>query len=148
MITDVVPEIFYNAQHPIAKLSDGNHAGFTVRTRVYLWSPSGLQGKLRVAGSWGAEASVSLDQKGGASVAVVNVSASAEQVTKRSFCFGMCVRHFLMNLSSICQDRLGSNGERRFENSCFLSFSLTHTDQALVAEWQGHTASVQRKRDG
>jgi hypothetical protein len=84
VITDVVPEIFYNAQHPIAKLSDGNHAGFTVRTRVYLWSPSGLQGKLRVAGSWGAEASVSLDQKGGASVAVVNVSASAEQVTKRS----------------------------------------------------------------
>ena len=58
VITDVVPEIFYNAQHPIAKLSDGNHAGFTVRTRVYLWSPSGLQGKLRVAGSWGAEASV------------------------------------------------------------------------------------------
>jgi beta-galactosidase/beta-glucuronidase len=50
-ITDVVPEVFYRAAHPTSSLSDGTHAGFVVRTRVYLsataqqvklWWPAGL----------------------------------------------------------------------------------------------------------
>jgi len=80
VITDVVPEIFYNAPHPIARLADGEHAGFTVRTRVYLWSPSGLNAKLRVSGSWGSAASAQITEVAGAAVAIVNMSASAEQV--------------------------------------------------------------------
>lgn len=80
IITDVVPEIFYNAPHPITRLGDGQHAGFTVRTRVYLWSHSALSGKLRVSGTWGAEASAEVAGAAGSTVVVTNVSASAEQV--------------------------------------------------------------------
>jgi hypothetical protein len=65
LITDVVPEIFYNAEHPVATLTEGSHAGFTVRTRVYLWSPAGLQGKLKVMGDWGAAASTQLEAEAG-----------------------------------------------------------------------------------
>jgi beta-mannosidase len=80
VITDVVPEIFYNAPHPITRLADGQHAGFTVRTRVYLWSPIGLNGKLRVSGTWGAEGSAQFSEAAGVAVAILNMSATAQQV--------------------------------------------------------------------
>ena len=79
-LADLVPEIFYNAVHPTTQLVDGQHAGFTVRCRVYLWSPGGCSGKLSVTGSWGQSTSVQLQEPAGSSVKVVNITASASDV--------------------------------------------------------------------
>ena len=83
IITDIVPEIFYNAPHPREPIADLHHAGFTVRARVHLWSPGGIDGTLIVTGGWGAHppsGSVRLALPAGAATAVVNVSATAAQI--------------------------------------------------------------------
>lgn len=80
-ITDVVPEVFYNAEHPISSLVDGQHHGFTVRTRVYLWSPHGFKGKLQIEGEWGAIASAQLDgEPAGETMVTLNLTASAKEI--------------------------------------------------------------------
>ena len=130
VITDVVPEIFYNAPHPVAPLRDGSHQGFTVRTRVYLWSPGGLSAKLRVSGGWGAEASAQISSPAGASVAIVNVSASAAQV-KLWWPSGKGAQP-LYNLSAVLDQ---AEGEIRASRSVgFRVMSLVTTNDTDAAE--------------
>jgi beta-mannosidase len=132
-ITDVVPEVFYRAAHPTSSLSDGTHAGFVVRTRVYLWSPRGMQGRLRASGSWGDSESAALDQPAGESVVHLNLSATAQQV-KLWWPAGLGVQALYNLTVRVEQPASGGSGFETTRTVGFRVMSLVTTNDTDPAE--------------
>ena len=52
-ITSVVPQVYYQGPFPTSRLEEGDHAGFLVSVRTFIWAPQGFQGTLVVTTTWG-----------------------------------------------------------------------------------------------
>lgn len=79
-ITAVVPQIFYSGEYPTTPLQDGNHGGFSVQARVFLWAPAATSGSIAVKGDWGESASQQVQVPAGESDFTLTLTASASQI--------------------------------------------------------------------
>lgn len=76
----VVPHTFFNGPFPTSPLVDGAHAGFTVRTRVHVWTAAPASGQLSAAGGWGESAVGTFSFPAGFSNATLDMNASASEI--------------------------------------------------------------------
>jgi beta-mannosidase len=78
-IMHFVPHTFYAGGHPISILSDQDHQGFEIRSRVVLWSPVAVSGQLHISvqGVDMASATSTIDLSSGQTNITLSIPSSA-----------------------------------------------------------------------
>ena len=81
-VTHQVCHTYYRGDFPTKPLADGDHGGFDVAVRVYLWAPRSGKVRLAVSGSWSASAAktVTVDLEKGDSNITVTLQADASDI--------------------------------------------------------------------
>ncbi|CAE7407283.1 MANBA [Symbiodinium natans] len=80
-ITHVVPHVFFKGLYPTQALVDGQHAGFTVKVKVFLSAPAATNGTLALLPSWrSANISRRISIPAGGSNHTLEVQADATEI--------------------------------------------------------------------
>lgn len=75
----VVPKIYYQGAYPTARLVDGEHGGFQVKVKTFLWAPVSTSGTLRLTATWGATAELPVKLPKGNSSHDLELEAAAKE---------------------------------------------------------------------